>query len=193
MEQQERSSWRPVVLLLALAAMPVLVATAMYFSGWRPSGDTSHGQLYRPAKPMSEFSLRRDDGSAFGLADLKGKWTLIYLLPSPCEAACVRALYVMRMAHLGQGKEQDRVRRLVAGGTAEIAEIHRADPALVALSGTAEELQRLGAQMAMEQDGGPRIYLADPMGNLVLRFDPAADPAGLRKDLGHLLKHSWVG
>jgi hypothetical protein len=193
MEQEQRSSWRPVILLLALAAMPVLVASVMYFSGWRPSGDTSHGELYRPAQPLAEFSLRGADGSAFGPAQMKGKWTLIYLMPASCEADCVRALYVMRMAQLGQGREQERVRRVVAGAAAQIEEIRRADPALVALSGTAEELQRLAAQLVVAQDRGPRIYLADPMGNLVLRFDPAADPAGLRKDLGHLLKHSWVG
>lgn len=40
---------------------------------------------------------------------------------------------------------------------------------------------------------GPRVYLADPMGNLIMRFDGAADPVGMRKDLTHLMKHSWVG
>jgi hypothetical protein len=191
MEGQDRSSWRPVLLLLALAAMPALVAAVMYFSGWRPAGTASHGELLRPARPVGEFALRRGDGTAFGPAELRGKWSLIYVLPAACAEPCVRALYVMRMAHLGQGKEQGRVRRVVAGDAAQVAELRRADPDLVAVSGTAEELERLRAQMPGAAE--PWVYLADPMANLVLRFDPAADPAGMRKDLGHLLKHSWVG
>ncbi len=191
MERQGRRAWRPVVVLLALAALPVLVASAIYMSGWRPAGSASHGELFQPARPLAEFSLRAADGSRFGPEELRGKWTLLYVLPAACAEACVRALYVMRLAHLGQGKEQGRVRRVVAGEAGQVQELARADPQLVAVSGEAEELERLRAQLADGRE--PRVYLADPMGNLVLRFDPAADPAGLRKDLGHLLKHSWVG
>jgi hypothetical protein len=38
-----------------------------------------------------------------------------------------------------------------------------------------------------------RIYLVDPIGNLVLSYPPDADPSGMRKDLARLLHLSQLG
>jgi hypothetical protein len=40
---------------------------------------------------------------------------------------------------------------------------------------------------------GDRIYLIDPLGNLVLRYAPGADPSGIRRDLARLLRLSQIG
>jgi hypothetical protein len=44
---------------------------------------------------------------------------------------------------------------------------------------------------ALEVPG--RVYLVDPIGNLVLSYAPDADPSGMRKDLARLLRLSQVG
>ena len=40
---------------------------------------------------------------------------------------------------------------------------------------------------------GGRIYLVDPMGNLMMFYEPDADAKGMVKDLERLLKISYVG
>jgi hypothetical protein len=42
-------------------------------------------------------------------------------------------------------------------------------------------------------DVSGRVYLIDPIGNLVLSYAPDADPTGMRKDLARLLRLSQVG
>jgi hypothetical protein len=42
-------------------------------------------------------------------------------------------------------------------------------------------------------DAPGRVYLIDPIGNLVLSYAPDADPSGMRKDLARLLRLSQVG
>ena len=37
------------------------------------------------------------------------------------------------------------------------------------------------------------VYLIDPLGNLVLRYDETFNPKGMLKDLGRLLKYSRIG
>jgi len=41
--------------------------------------------------------------------------------------------------------------------------------------------------------GGERVYLIDPLGNLMMFYPPDADPSGMLKDLRKLLKYSKIG
>lgn len=164
----------PPWLILGLALLPVLIATALYLSGWRSGGHTAHGQFLAPPRPL--------DLSAWPARD---HWTLLYRAPAACGAECVKALHGLRMAHLAQGKEQGRVLRLVWTPDHGLARrLTSADPALRVLA---------SADDPLPEADGPAIYLIDPQGRAILRYPENADPGGLRKDLTHLLKHSWVG
>jgi len=48
----------------------------------------------------------------------------------------------------------------------------------------------ISAGQPAEQQG---IYLVDPLGNVMMRYPPGANPSGMLKDLTRLLKYSWVG
>jgi hypothetical protein len=37
------------------------------------------------------------------------------------------------------------------------------------------------------------IFVVDPLGNLMMRYDSSRDPKGLREDLQHLLELSQIG
>jgi hypothetical protein len=38
-----------------------------------------------------------------------------------------------------------------------------------------------------------RVYIIDPLGNLMMFYPPEADPSGMLKDLRKLLKYSKIG
>lgn len=179
----------PLVLLVLVVALPLTAAVGFHLGGWRPAGTTSHGELIRPPRALGEATARSVGGAAVSAASLRGKWTLLYAVPAACAEDCVRSLYAMRMAHVAQTKEYARVRRVVLAGDAQAAgALAASDPdLLVVVASAAQRAALLG------EPEGPRVYLADPMGNLIMRFDGAADPVGMRKDLTHLMKHSWVG
>ena len=40
---------------------------------------------------------------------------------------------------------------------------------------------------------GHRVYVIDPMGQIILRYAPDADPRGILKDMERLLRYAWAG
>jgi hypothetical protein len=46
---------------------------------------------------------------------------------------------------------------------------------------------------AVPMRGAERVYLVDPLGNLMMYYLPDANPRGMIKDLHRLLKYSRIG
>lgn len=192
---------RTLILVALLFLSPVVAATALYVSGWRPEGKRlQHGELVQPARPVGDAGLTAADGAPFRLKTLRGKWAFVYFNPLPCAEACRYNLYKMQQVRLAQGRDAPRVERvlIVAGaGGAALRELARHYPGLLALSGARATLQSLAREFVSSQgtalDVPGRVYLIDPIGNLVLSYAPDADPSGMRKDLARLLRLSQVG
>jgi len=67
----------------------------------------------------------------------------------------------------------------------------------VVLGVSAEEKDSLVSQFLLDS-GSPltgelRIYLVDPLGNLMMSYPIDADPSDLSKDIGRLLRASRIG
>ena len=183
----------PLVLMLLVVVLPGVIALTLYLSGWRPHQVGGHGEFLQPPAPLDGITLMTAEGAVMPLHRLRGKWSLLYLPPAACDSACVATLYGMRMAHLAQGKEQARVRRLVVSLSADLGRALRGkDGDLLTLTGTAAQRAELLAHLR-DNATQAHIYLIDPLGNAILRYPQDVDPSGIRKDLTHLLKHSWVG
>jgi len=189
-----------LVALIGAFAGPLLLAT-VWFALIDPQGEVdtrNNGQLIEPAWPLEDFSLRLADGGAFGLDELRGHWTLVYFAGGDCAEQCVQNLYHMRQVRLSLHKRMHRVQRLYIGAPLgdELAGEH---PGLLLADGPqgGDDAGELRGQFdAAEAQLGPlpqAIYLVDPLGNLMMRFDPALDPRKMLKDLKHLLRVSRIG
>lgn len=192
-----------LVLLFLIFAAPVILAWLVFYvvPEWQPSGTTNHGQLVEPVRPLPPFQL---DTVANGFIDetfLRGKWTLVYWLEGDCDDDCMQQLFTLRQVRLAQGKNIDRLQRLMlwaeqdASGTAADA-VQQHYPGLVIAPATAAEQSHLLRVFAV--DGADvltarRAYLVDPLGNLMMFWQPGDDPAGIIKDLEKLLKWSGLG
>jgi len=190
-----------LVLVTALFLLPVVSATYLYVSGWRPQGKSlQHGELVQPARPVGDAELKGADGSPYRFQTLRGKWALVYFSPLPCTDVCRNNLYKMQQVRLAQGRDAPRVERvmIIAGAdSVALRELAQQNPGLIAVSGTRVAVQALAHEFVSSQgtaqDVPGRVYLVDPLGNLVLSYAPDADPSGMRKDLARLLRLSQVG
>lgn len=191
------TSKRTLLLVLLIFALPALVATAMYITGWRPASTANHGDLIQPARFIEDSVLMTLDNAPFELSKLHGKWTMIYFDTAACPEVCIKQLYLMRQTHIAQGKDQNRLQRIFILTDSE------ALPSLKEKLAEYAEMPVLKAEQVvlakLKQDFGidnqakiePRnIYLLDPQGNLMMRYTLGVDPAGIRKDLVRLLKYS---
>ena len=192
---------RTLILVALLFLLPVVAATALYLSGWRPEGKSlQHGELVQPARPVGDAGLMGADGAPFRLHALRGKWAFVYFSPLPCTQACRNSLYKMQQVRLAQGRDAPRVQRVMIvadAGAGALRELAQQYPGLVAVSGARVMLQALAREFVSSHgtalDAPGRVYLIDPIGNLVLSYAPDADPSGMRKDLARLLRLSQVG
>ena len=180
-----------LLLILVLFAAPLTIAWVLNFSGdFTPGATTNHGTLVQPVRPVQATTWIDAHGVPIDPALFEHHWTLVYRLAGPCDEACHEALYALRQVRLAQGKNIDRVQRLLllddAPNPEWSAEVETHYPGLL--------IARPDAGTALEEFSVPgRIYLVDPLGNLMMEYAPDADPRGIIKDLERLLRISYVG
>ena len=197
------SSRQGLVLLLLIFLAPTFVAWVMHHSGeggWQPEGLTNKGTLVHPARPLSmPDDLYEGDISLNEY--LQGKWTLLYFGDADCDDVCKTSIYNMRQVHILQNEEMRRVQRLfllrsetIPGALASLLEDEYPDMTLTRI--TADQVQQISSDFLIDGisiQGAERVYIIDPLGNLMMYYPPGADPGGMHKDLKKLLKYSKIG
>ncbi|HEX7043154.1 MAG TPA: SCO family protein [Burkholderiales bacterium] len=199
--RRRRGRW-VIVALAALFFAGFIVAFVLVQSGWRPSATKNYGELVQPPRPLHAADGLTDLAGAAADAGLfQGKWTFVYFGPAACGEVCRDNLYKMRQVTLAQGTEAYRVQRVFVLTDARELEGLRAllaaHPGLRVLHGPDAAVRALAAQFALPGanplDGSNRLYLVDPLGNLMMSYPAGADPRGINKDLKLLLRASQVG
>lgn len=185
-EGMTRRNRRTLLLVALVTIAPVIASYAVYYLFPRDK-QANYGELL-PTKPAPDVMGTTLDGAPFRLASLRGKWVLAAAAPGACDSACVQALYASRQARTIQGREMDRVVRVLFvtdDATPAAALIAEHPDLIVARAGP-------GALAAWPAGAQP-IYLVDPLGNLVLAWPRDPDIKAAAKDIGRLLKASRIG
>jgi hypothetical protein len=200
-KQNQRRGQRQLLLLAALFFVPLAVAFYLYYGAdsLRPAGSVAKGELLEPARPLPEVSLPRPGEGATDPGFLRGKWAMIYIGDGACDPRCREALYLTRQSRIALNKDMDRVQRvfLVTGRCCDETFLEREHPDLLVAQLDGEAGDALLAPFPV-YDGVPateagRIYLVDPLGNLVLSYAATAPDKALLTDLKKLLRLSHIG
>jgi hypothetical protein len=199
--------------LIGVALMffaPLALSFYLYYGrDWHPGGRVNAGELIDPARPLPMLSLPMlsqplASPSAGPSADpdhtspqfLKGKWTFLYVQHGRCDDECRRHLYDTRQVRLALDRDMNRVQRVFIGDgdCCELTELRAAHPDLIALrAGPADE--SLLAQLPTRPGAvnTHRLYLIDPLGNLMMFYAADAKPKGMLEDMKRLLRLSSIG
>jgi hypothetical protein len=185
-------SRRTLLLLAALFFVPLAAAFILYYGvGWRPAGGTNHGELLQPLRQMPPAA----ESLLSGPTPQAKNWALIYVGDGKCDEDCRQALVLARQTRLSLNKDMTRVNRalLVTGNCCDLAYIDKEHPGLkVRDVSEAEAYDQLMAVLPQE-DLRHWLFVIDPLGNIVMRFDVRKEPSLLLKDLKKLLKLSHIG
>jgi cytochrome oxidase Cu insertion factor (SCO1/SenC/PrrC family) len=169
--------------LLALALLfvaPFVLAWLAWRFEWATGQTSNYGELITPARPVR--------GAPFEA--LRGKWILVTFDAAACDAYCERKLYFMRQIRRALGDDGDRVARLWL----LTDEARPAAKLLAAITGTrVEGAGGLGAHFPADGALADRIYVIDPMGNLMMRYPRDPDPSRMLKDLQRLIRFVRAG
>ena len=186
--EEARAARRGRMTLLLIAAVclaPIIASYTIYYFYPRKAA-ANYGTLL--AVPSPAIAGSTPAGAPFALSDLHGHWVFVTVSAGACEAACARDLYATRQARTMQGRERDRVVRVLFIGTdgAPAQDVLAHHPGLVVAQATPAALARLPG-------GAKGIYIIDPLGNLVLQFPTDPDIKRMATDLGRLLRASSIG
>jgi hypothetical protein len=154
--------------VFGVGAVPLIMATLMYLTGVGiPLGRTHHGELIADGRTVSDWSLTTEAGESW---QMEARWQLLLTQPQGCQD-CADWVGKMPNLHMALGKERDRV------------EWHEVFQIPVKHGLYSEQVPQLGAA----------IWVIDPLGNLVLRYELDQAPQGVLDDLRKLLKLSKLG
>jgi len=194
----QRRSRLALVGLAALFFVPLAASFYLYYgTSWRPDGGAQHGDLIDPARPLPPASLARADGAPTGSEFLRGDWHIVYVGAGSCDTGCRDALLKSRQVRLALDKDVNRVSRVFLYEGAAPAQdfLSSEHPDLVAASLDGAAGEALLARFPQEPPPrtSQRLYLVDPLGNLLMSYPPEAAPRAILTDLERLLKLSHIG
>ncbi len=208
---------RTLAALAALFFVPLVACVWLYYgTAWRPAGHVNYGELISPPRPLPAVNLPRvplgmsvdarpggqqrlgvgpqRELSTLAPTLFHGNWTLVYIGDGTCDASCRQALHVMRQTRLALGTDMTRIARvfLVSGSCCARDYLAREHAGLVVLEATGARGARLLGEFPSE-DRAYSLFVVDPLGNLMMRYDVRRSPGGLLLDLKKLLGLSSIG
>ncbi len=186
---------RTLSLLAGLFLLPLLLAFCTYYaSGWRPAAHSNHGELIQPVRPLPPVDLPVPaDWPRSSEPLFHGKWSLLYVGSGGCDSGCRQALYVMRQTRLSLNNDATRVVRvfLVSSDCCAVQGLKAEQAGLLLEDGSGPAGAPLLA--AIPADRQHTLFIVDPLGNLMMRYDARREPKGLLQDLKKLLSLSHIG
>lgn len=191
-----------IVAFLALFTLPVIFAWTAYFSGWfEGASTTNNGEWVDPVLAFEALNPIYSGGEPL-ILEPGETWKLI--LPAKVancqdeqvDSSCMLNLFLMGQTHMALGKESKRVERILLNGAdpyneQQLQAVIERFVDLKVVNGEAETTSDLSQSY---------IYIADPVGNIILRYPLVESQENvfmvgkdILKDLKKLLKLSRLG
>ncbi|KAA5836658.1 MULTISPECIES: hypothetical protein [Pseudomonas] len=179
---RRRGRWQ-LLLIVAMVIGPMILATGMYkLQFWVPESRSYHGELIGNGQSRADIGVQADET----------RWQILVTAPRDCAVDCQQLVYLARQIQISLGRDASRASHALAAaqplGADYQAKLQREYP----------QLQRYPLDLptftkGASDQGAPLLWIVDPHGNLVLRYDARVKGKDLLNDLRHLLKLSNIG
>jgi len=201
---------------ILLAALVAVLSAAAGFSLWQlrqqgPSDMTAALRILPEPRVIADFELIDQDGAPFSLAQLRGRWSLLFFGFTHCPDICPSTLYDLQKVNqaLTPGVESPAEYQVVfvsvdpERDSPERLKEYTAyfDPDFIAVSGDPEQIAALTRQVGVAWriephepgaanyivDHSASVMLTDPQGRLHGVFPAPHDAEKITHDLRNLL------
>lgn len=170
-----------LILLTVIFVLPIVLAKLALEFDFFNRGAMNKGELISPPLSLETIELPEK---------FQRKWLLIYPQMGECTARCENAKYAIKQVHQALGKEMDRVEPIML--TQSLPE----NSENINLLNVSEEI----INQVFNGYAIDAIFLADPLGNIMLKFELTDDKQAMvmrsreiLSDLKKLLKLSKIG
>ena len=170
-------------MLLAMFIMPIAFGTLFFYANpnYFSESTVNYGELVRPVIATDDTDIEID-----GSASLQGIWTIAYV-SSRCDEACEKAVSDMKTIRTLMNADMRRIQRMIIIENNSTPTVN--DETLIKARITSEKLTK-----SLKKYTENAIYLIDPIGNIMLYYEPQnIDIRLVIKDLKRLFKYSRIG
>ena len=179
---RRKGRWQ-LILILMMVIGPMALATFMYkLQFWVPDSRSYHGELIGNGQTRADIGVQADED----------RWQLLVTAPTDCAADCQQLVYLARQLQISLGRDASRASHALAGAKPLSSEYE------AKLKAQYPQLQRYSLDLptftqSAAAPGEAQLWIVDPHGNLVLRYDAKVKGKDLLNDLRLLLKLSNIG
>ena len=170
-------------MLLAMFILPIAFGTLFFYANpnYFSESTVNYGELVRPVIATEEGDIEIDGG-----ASLQGVWTMVDV-SSRCDDVCEKAVVDMKTIRTLMNADMRRIQRMIIIENNSTPTVN--DETLIKAKITSEKLTK-----SLKKYAENAIYLIDPIGNIMLYYEPQnIDIRLVIKDLKRLFKYSRIG
>ncbi len=182
MPDRRKGRWQ-LILILMMVIGPMALATFMYkLQFWVPDSRSYHGEMIGNGQTRADIGVQSDED----------RWQLLVTAPTVCAADCQQLVYLARQLQISLGRDASRASHALASAQPVSTEYE------AKLKAEYPQLQRYPLDLTTftkdaAAPGDAQLWIVDPHGNLVLRYDARVKGKDLLNDLRLLLKLSNIG
>lgn len=197
-DHQQRKNRLLTLLIIAMAVAPFLLAWTLKGNLPVIEGRTNKGQLINPVVATERVDLMGlDNFSVDNIAELKGHWIMLNLVPSEaCTQVCLESIHKTKQLRLMLNKDLTRTRRAIVFfkdiKPEKIDQWLQDDRVLLKVKPSSALTIKINKIRSGAIPDG-MLLLMDPLGNLMMQYEPGFDPYKVKSDLMHLLRISQIG
>lgn len=179
---RRKGRWQ-LILILMMVIGPMALATFMYkLQFWVPDSRSYHGELIGNGQTRADIGVQAD----------QDRWQLLVTAPTACANDCQQLVYLARQLQISLGRDASRASHALAAAQPLSTEYE------AKLKAEYPQLQRYSLDLSTftrnaAAPGEAQLWIVDPHGNLVLRYDARVKGKDLLNDLRLLLKLSNIG
>lgn len=199
-EEAKKKNKITLIMLGLFFASPLLLSWFIfnYTDYLEMRGTSNRGELIQPPKQLGDLALI-DPHDEERKDSLFNKWSLVYVADN-CDETCMENVYLIRQIHARMDKHSLRVQRvlLITTESVETLKAKLSDYAGQQLiNNETINVEQIVNKFKLVDSDKPldanRIYIVDPLGNLMMSYKPDTKPGDIYKDLKKLLRGSRIG
>jgi len=202
MSEEDNNKKNKITLVLVVVAFlsPVVLSWVVfnYTDIGEGRGTSNKGDLITPVRPIDNLAMI-DPMNADRKETLHGKWSMVFVTDT-CADVCMDNVYRMRQIHMMMDKHSLRVQKvllLTAQSPDELTSHFTDFAGQQVVNPDLVDVEILLDKFRLEASDSPltnsRIYIVDPLGNLMMKFESDANPRDIMTDLKKLLRASRIG
>ena len=198
-ETKNNNSLKPYMLWLLILTFIAPIGAAYWLYNTGGTEETVNmGEFVKPGVQLMDMNLLALDGSKAAQNDVYGHWHMMFFMNSDCVDDCEETIYTMRQIRTTFHKESPRISNVLIHFDKNISESFQKRIKTHYVNFERYYADKEVFNKALGYSGNEMmdkniIFIVDPIGNVILKYNKDNTAKDIMQDIKRLLKASQIG